>query len=488
MIPTPLSCEAKKGLFNLNRLTNLVCATPSLINFAENHLYNQIHQTTGIYLLIEHHEEVKENVIRFILQDDPLKNNESYELNISADCIELKGTRAGLLYAVESLCLLLENKNNSWSWPCLEIKDEPAFEWRGLMLDCSRHFIRKEYILYYIDIMCRLKMNRLHLHINDDQGWRMEINSHPELTKTGGFVKEGSSHQGFYTHKDLREIIAYAKLRNVMVIPEIEIPGHAFAAMQSYPWLCCTGKPETNKGHQNDLYCAGKESTFEFLIDVFQEIVNVFSAPYIHIGGDEAPKDKWRECSYCQNRIKKEKLKDEEELQAYMIRRITEFLHLQEKQVIGWDEVLDGKPDQNLIVQWWRHRNHGNEAPLSALKKGHKVIASPNSFCYLSFPMKPDENFALERTSTLQKVYEAELIPPDLNEAELKNILGIECCIWTEYLTEEKIEKMLFPRILALAESMWRNPKTKNFEDFQQLVKKQESYWKRANVEFGSYD
>jgi len=482
VIPSALNCLEIEGTFVLDESVGIASATPSLISFSENHLSNRIRQITGLGLTITN-EQDKE--IRFKLLEPSADKNENYAIKITQNAIELSGTQTGLFYAVESLCQLLIKKNKKWSWACLEIEDKPAFQWRGLMLDCSRHFINVNYILSYIDIISRMKMNRLHLHLNDDQGWRIEIKSHPELTNIGGYVKQGTNHEGFYTQEEIRRIIAFAKLRNVMIIPEIEIPGHAFAAMKSYPWLCCTGKPKTNQGHQKDLYCAGNEKTFEFLEDVFQEIIDLFPAPYIHIGGDEAPKENWEKCPNCQKRITEEQLKNEEELQAYMIQRIATFLQLQGKQVIGWDEILDGNPSNNLIVHWWRHRTHGNTAAIEALKKGHKLIASPNSFCYLNFPTEPEENFAIERTSTLKKIYESELFPSNLDSSSSELILGIECCLWTEYISEDEIDKMLFPRILALAELMWRYPENRDFDEFHKRVTQEEGLWKKANVEFG---
>lgn len=420
-------------------------------------------------------------------QNEGNKYSESYQLSIQNDGITLSGDNTGLLYGIEALVQLLEQKDEQWAWPCLEINDSPAFKWRGLMLDCSRHFLTKEFLLQTIDRMPRLRMNRLHLHLNDDHGWRMEIKAFPELTNRGACVEQGDQQQGFYSQDDLRDIVHYAQQRHIMVIPEIEIPGHAYAAMHSYPDLCCNGKPQRNQGHQKDIYCAGKDATFTFLEKVLTEVVDIFPAPCIHIGGDEAPKDRWRECPDCQQRIQDEGLADEEALQAYMIRRTATFLSQHGKRIIGWEEVLDGGPETDTVVQWWRTRTHGDAALRAALQRGHQVIASPNSYCYLSFPVSPDQHFTVERTSTLEKVYSLDICPSDLSEQERQGILGIECCVWTEHLTEDQIDSMLFPRVLALAEIMWRNPQQRDADVFFKKALALQNYWESAGISYGPW-
>jgi N-acetyl-beta-hexosaminidase len=315
----------------------------------------------------------------------------------------------------------------------------------------------------------------------------MQVHALPDLTRIGAFVETDASRQGFYTQDDLREVVDYAGTYNIMVVPEVEIPGHAYAAMRSYPWLCCTGEPTRNPGHQKDLYCAGKESTFEFLQTVLREVVTVFPSPYVHIGGDEAPKDRWRECAACQHRMRQEGLASEGELQAYMIQRCAEFLRSHGRRPIGWEEVLDGNPGDDAIVQWWRHRSHGDHAIRDALAKGHAVVSSPNSFCYLSFPVTPDEHFAENRTSDLRKVYSAELAPTGLPPDQRERVLGAECCIWTEYLTEDDIIPMLFPRAIACAELMWNAPDIRDYNAFLAEVLAAEPYWNSIGVSFGPY-
>jgi hexosaminidase len=392
-----------------------------------------------------------------------------------------------LLYGIETLCQSLQERDGGYVVPCMQVQDKPAFEWRGLMLDCSRHFMPKEFLLHCIDVLPALRMNRLHLHFNDDHGWRMEVRAYPELTRVGAFVEREESRQGHYTQADLREIVAYAAERNITVVPEIEIPGHAYAAIKSYPDLCCTGKPIRNRGHQKDLYCAGKESTFEFLEAVLGEVMDIFPSPYIHIGGDEAPKDRWRECPACQQRMRDENLKSEEELQAYMIRRCAELLRSKGRRVIGWEEVLNGNPTTDTVVQWWRHRTHGDHALRTALARGHSAISSPNSFCYLSFPVTPDKHFRPERTSDLRKVYSAELVPNDIPAEQRARFLGAECCVWTEWLTHKDIFPMLFPRALAATELMWSDPQQRDYDTFLSRIQEAKAYWNSMGVEYGPY-
>jgi hexosaminidase len=328
-------------------------------------------------------------------------------------------------------------------------------------------------------------MNVLHLHAVDDHGWRIQIDAYPELTATGALVEKGERRGGFYTKAELHELVEYAAARGVDVVPEIEVPGHSYAAIRSYPWLCCTGEPQRNKGHQQDLYCAGKASTFEFLEKVLEEVLEIFPSKFVHLGGDEAPKEKWRECPACQGRISAEGLANEEELQSYAFRRISEFLEARGRSAIGWEEILDGAPSRDNVVHWWRYRQHGEEALRKGLARGHRILCSPNSRCYLSFPVNPDENFKVGRTSTLEEVYAAEYAPRDLGEEERARVLGAECCVWTEYLVEEQINSMLFPRVLACAELMWSDPRERDYAEFRKRVYLAEDRWQRLGITYG---
>jgi hexosaminidase len=414
-------------------------------------------------------------------------SDEGYRLIVLPDEVRLEGGRAGLLRGAATLAWLLSDEHGAPAAdvPCCEIDDRPAFEWRGLLLDASRHFISTDYLRRLLDLMAELKLNRLHFHLVDDPGWRMEVASRPRLTSVGAYVEDDPRRRGFYSRAELRELVAFAQARGIEVVPEIEVPGHSFAVMRSYPELCCTGRPERNPGHQKDLYCAGRESTFEFLEQVLDEVLEMFPYEYVHLGGDEAPKDRWRDCPDCQGRIRAEGLADEEALQGYLLRRLARFLESRGRRAIGWEEVLDGSPSPETVVQWWRHRTHGDAALRKALAAGHRVLASPNSFCYLSFPVAPNEHFLPDRTSDLAKVYAVRYVPPDAGHDERSLVLGAECCIWTEHLVEEQIDAMLFPRVLACAELMWTDPSDRDFEEFRRRVRSAESRWRALGVMYG---
>ncbi len=412
---------------------------------------------------------------------------EGYRLSVSPGEIRIEGEPAGLLRGAATLCQLLSDERGEVgaAAPCCEIEDAPAFEWRGLMLDCSRHFLSLDYLKRSVDLLVELKMNVLHLHLVDDHGWRVEIDAYPELTGAGSRIESGERREGFYTKSQLRELVQFAAARGVEIVPEIEVPGHSYAAVKSYPHLCCTRDPVRNRGHQKDLYCAGRESTFEFLEAVLGEVIEIFPSEHVHLGGDEAPKDRWRECPDCQERIRAEGLAGEEELQSYAFRRVAKFLDVHGRKAVGWEEILEGDPSTGTVVHWWRHRTHGDEALRKAVARDHRVLCSPNSLCYLSFPVNPDENFKPERTSDLEKVYSAEYAPADLDAEKRRLILGAECCVWTEYVVEEQIGSMLFPRILACAELMWSDPRERDFEGFRRRVRLAEARWRKLGVSYG---
>ncbi len=419
--------------------------------------------------------------------------DEAYRLSVEPAEVVLTGGRLGVARAIETLCQMLPpavaagNATEQVLLSCVTIEDRPAFAWRGLMLDCSRHFLSKAFILRTIDVMARLKMNRLHLHLVDDHGWRLEVPGYPELTRVGSRIEQGPARHGFYTRDDLREIVERADRHGIVVVPEIEVPGHAYSAVKSYPNLCCTRRPGRNQGHQKDLYCAGRDETFAFLEAVVREVTEAFPGPYVHVGGDEAPKDRWRECGDCRRRMRDLGLVSEEQLQAWMIGRVAAMLRNRGRRAIGWEEVLDGEPAGDVLVQWWRHRTHGDAAAVEAVRRGHRVIASPNSFCYLSFPVVPNEHFKPERTSDLRKAYACRYVPEGLSAEQRQRVIGAECCVWTEYLTEEQIDRMLFPRVLAHAELMWNDPAERDFEALAARVRDVRPWWEALGVAFGPW-
>ncbi|HEX3072525.1 MAG TPA: family 20 glycosylhydrolase, partial [Ignavibacteriales bacterium] len=325
-------------------------------------------------------------------------------------------------------------------------------------LDCGRHFMSKDFIKRYIDILAYYKFNTFHWHLTEDQGWRVEIKKYPNLTKIGAWRKEadGSIYGGFYTQDDIKEIVAYAQSRYINIIPEIEMPGHSLASLASYPENSCTGGPfePTNLfGVFNDIYCAGNENTYKFLQDVLDEVTALFPGKYVHIGGDEAPKIRWKECPKCQAKIKAEGLKDEHELQSYFIKRMAGYLTSKGKTVIGWDEVLQGGLAPGIVVQSWQ----GFEGAVAAAKQGHYVVCSPASHTYLN---GNPENL------DLRIAYSFEPVPPELTKEEAKYILGGEANLWTERAPQETVDSKLFPRILALAEVFWSDPNGRSYDEF----------------------
>ncbi|MBN2199760.1 MAG: family 20 glycosylhydrolase [Candidatus Aminicenantes bacterium] len=390
---------------------------------------------------------------------------EGYILKVLPGEIRLEANAAaGLFYGVQTLRQALRIEHDgTLALPCLTVTDRPRFGWRGMLLDCGRHFMSKEFVKRYIDLLAVHKMNRFHWHLTEDQGWRIEIKKYPLLTEIGAWRTDdaGNRYGGFYTQDDIREVVAYARSRFVTVVPEIEMPGHSVAALAAYPELSCTGGPfdvPTLWGVYKDVYCAGNDRTFAFLEDVLSEVIGLFPGPYIHIGGDEAPKDRWNACPKCQARMRAEGLKDESELQSYFIRRIERFLSSEGRILIGWDEILEGGLAPNAVVQSWR----SFDGALAAARSGHDAVVSPVSHAYFDYD--------LSRTD-LRRVYAFEPVPPGLTIEESRHILGGECNMWTEYAPQETIDGKMFPRILAMAEVLWSRAGDRDFQDFRSRLR-----------------
>jgi hexosaminidase len=405
---------------------------------------------------------------------------ESYKLLSRRDeLVVLAPSRFGILHGIQSIrqLFLREYKGEGSQLAAFEINDTPKFRWRGMLLDCSRHFMDKEFVKRYIDLLALHKMNRFHWHLTDDQGWRIEIKKYPLLTQKGAWRKDGKGgkYGGFYSQDDIREIVAYAGRRGVMIVPEIEMPGHAQAALAAYPQHSCTAGPfdvETEWGVFKEIYCAGNDSTYTFIENILSEVIALFPSPYIHIGGDEVPKFRWGKCPKCQKRIKEQRLVDGNGLQSYFIGRINSFLKSKGKQLIGWDEIMEGGLVEGAIVQSWR----GFDAAEKAAKSGHATIVSPTSHAYFDYGLNEID---------LQKVYEFDPIPKGLSKKEKKLVLGAECNMWSERAPQEKIDSKVFPRILAMSELLWSNPKKKDFVDFKDRVSKHYSILDKLDVNYG---
>ncbi len=390
---------------------------------------------------------------------------------------------AGMFYGVQTLRQMLPVSAESgllklpYQLTAARITDKPAFIHRGMLLDCSRHFMTKDFVKKYIDLLAYYKMNVLHWHLTEDQGWRIEIEKYPLLTEVGAWRTEadGSRYGGFYTKKDIREIVAYANSRHVTIIPEIELPGHSSAAIAAYPELSCTGEKinvQTEWGVFKDIYCAGNDSTFTFLENVLTEVCELFPGKYIHIGGDEAPKFRWEHCEKCQKRMKDNKLKNENELQSYFIKRIAKFLEGKGKTIIGWDEILDGEIPSDAVVQSWR----GMAGGLTAAKMGHDVVMSPTSHCYFDYDLDAID---------VKKVFGFEVVPIGLTPLESTHVIGGECNMWTEHAPQELVDSKVFPRLLAFSEMMWTFSENRNFDEFNLRLTTHYDRLKAMKVDYG---
>ena len=423
-----------------------------------------------------------------LIQPDTILPDEWHMVTVKPDGIIVGATsETGLFRGSRTLVQLLEQGREIGTLPCLTIIDWPRFPWRGMHLDACRHFWSVEFTKKYIDLLARYKMNSFHWHLTDDQGWRMEIKKYPKLTEVGAWRKgsqvgpyaklqyDSIPYGGFYTQEQIREVVAYAKARHINVVPEIEMPGHALAALAAFPHLGCTGGPyevERGWGVFEDVFCAGNDSVFALLEDVLTEVMDLFPSTTIHIGGDECPKEAWKACAKCQSRMKTEGLKDEHELQSYFIQRIEKFVNAKGRKIIGWDEIMEGGLAPNAAVMSWR----GTEGGIAAARSGHYAVMSPGSHCYFDhYQGDPaNEPLAFGGYTTLQKVYSYEPIPAELKPEEHKYILGAQGNVWTEYiLTPEHVEYMAVPRMLALAEVLWTPKEKRNEGDFIHRLEKE---------------
>ncbi|MDP4264481.1 MAG: family 20 glycosylhydrolase [Bacteroidota bacterium] len=433
---------------------------------------------------------------------------EGYEITITQKDITIVGDERGLFYAFQTLIQLLPvTVSNELKIPCCTIKDYPRFAYRGMHLDVSRHFFPVSFIKKYIDYLALHKFNTFHWHLTDDQGWRIEIKKYPKLTSVGGWRNgtiigrypgtgnDNLKYGGFYTQEEVKEIVKYAAERYIDVIPEIEMPGHSSAAIAAYPELSCfpnestqhpkqcawygdtTGKQvQQTWGVFNDVFCAGKENTFLFLQDVLDEVMALFPSKYIHAGGDECPKENWKRCPYCQQRMKDNGLNNEHELQSYFIRRMEQYLNSKGKTLIGWDEILEGGLAPNAVIMSWR----GEKGGIEAARQKHMVIMTPGSPVYFDHSQtQSEDSVTIGSYNPLEKVYAYEPVPKELNDAEAKYILGAQANVWTEYMAyPSKVEYMIFPRMSALSEVLWSPKEKRDWKDFE----------KRLQTQFKRYD
>lgn len=498
IIPRPVHISAKEGSFQLAANTLIVTDRASS---AEAHLLSHLlSPATGFYLEVRTTGPANASIIEF-KTDGTLKNlgDEGYRLTVAPRRVTLRAAKpAGLFYAVQTLRQLLpveilrEAKvpNVVWTIPSIQIEDYPRFQWRGSMLDSCRHFMPKEFVKKYIDLLAFHKMNSFHWHLTDDQGWRIEIKKYPKLTQIGAWRKEtlvgrlrdeprenlkydGKPHGGFYTQEDIREIVEYASSRHVNVVPEIEMPGHAQAAIASYPELGNLQEvlPVFTRWGVNENIFNPKETTILFLQDVLAEVLDLFPSKFIHVGGDEAVKAQWKTSPDAQARIKELGLKNEEELQSYFIRHMDKFLTAKGRRLVGWDEILEGGLAPNATVMSWR----GEKGGIEAAKSGHDVVMSPTDYTYFDYYSTKEidkEPLAIGGYLPLEVVYNYEPVPKELPEESIKHILGSQGQIWTEYIPNPKqAEYMAFPRLTALAEVTWTPREQKDYNSFLERLR-----------------
>lgn len=482
IIPQPQSMKIGEGQFALSDNTVIVASGDAAP--VAHFLAELLRPATGLALPIV---ESGEGGIRFVLNAG--EASEGYTLTVTDAGITIEASsRAGLFYGVQTLRQLLPASIESretvrgvqWAVPAVTINDAPRFGWRGLHLDVARHCYDVAFIKKYIDLMALYKFNTFHWHLTDDQGWRIEIKQYPKLTEIGSRRTEtpipnnreqgdGKPYGGFYTQDEVREVVAYAAERSITVLPEIEMPGHAVAALTAYPELGCVGAGytvRTSWGIADDVFCAGKEAVFTFLENVLSEVLELFPGEYIHVGGDECPKVRWEHCPHCQARIKAEGLADEHALQSYFIQRIEKWLNARGRRLIGWDEILEGGLAANATVMSWR----GSQGGINAANAGHDVVMSPTTHCYLDYYQGEDtenEPSAIGEYLPLERVYQFQPIPAAIDPAKAHHVLGGQGNVWTEYMpTAAQVEYMVFPRAAALAEIVWSYPAERNFDDF----------------------
>ncbi len=506
IVPMPAELTEKPGIFLLDTNTSFLAHTAPQQQYAAM-LNVYLNQNFGFALPVKQTIIPAENYISFSdKQPESNASNEGYQLIVESDKIEISAkTNAGTFYAVQTLIQLLQNsskklglKNRQLPVSLVTINDYPRFAYRGMHLDVARHFQPVDFIKKYIDHLAAYKFNTFHWHLTDDQGWRIEIKKYPRLTEVGGYRNgtvighypgkgnDSVRYGGFYTQAQIKEVVQYATERHIDVIPEIEMPGHASAAIAAYPQLSCFPQQDTRipkgttwvgdrKGKQvqqtwgvfEDIF-APTEFTFHFLEDVLDEVMELFPSKYIHIGGDEAPKEAWKKSAFAQKLIQEKKLKDEHGLQSYFIQRMEQYINKKGKKIIGWDEILEGGLAPNATVMSWR----GESGGIEAAKQNHEVIMTPGGWMYFDHSQsKNEDSVTIGGYTPLQKVYEYNPIPAALPSDKAKYVLGAQANVWTEYLKyPSTIEYMIFPRMLALSEVLWSPEKKRNWQSFKERL------------------
>ena len=504
VVPLPVTMNEQPGRFYLNSDVPVVVNASQEVKNIASSLSTTVLDVAGIKL--KPGGELHENVPTIVFDSIPGMEKEAYKLSVTPQQIKITAsTPNGFYYGLQTLYQLLpvaiyskeRARNAEWSVPCVEIEDTPTFRYRGAMLDVCRHFASIDYIKKFIDVLAVHKMNTFHWHLTDDQGWRIEIKKYPKLTEIGSqrsetmvdyfythypFKYDGKPHGGYYTQEEIKEVVAYAQSKYITVIPEIELPGHALAAIASYPELSCT--PDSTYevcklwGVFDQVFCP-TDTFFQFMEGVMDEVVELFPSSYIHIGGDECPKYAWEHCSHCQKLIRDLGLKDdvtpnpvdgrkhtkEEKLQSYIVNRAEKYLNSKGRNIIGWDEILEGGLAPNATVMSWR----GVEGGMTAAKAGHDAIMTPNPYAYLDHYQEEPEiaPVTIGGYNTLKKTYSYNPVPADADSLVKQHIIGVQANCWAEYMpTEDNRDYQIFPRLIAIAETGWTPMKEKNFTSF----------------------
>lgn len=508
IIPNPRSLDTGQGEFLLSSNTCIyVEPGKSASKKIAEMLAAQIMSQTGIKLLVKEkiiNKATNAIIISSVNAPDSLLS-EGYQLSVNRRVITIKAkTPNGQFYGMQTLLQLFPvgdviTGKNTIPLPAVVIHDKPRFSWRGVMLDVGRYYYSIDFLKKFLDYMSMHKLNTFHWHLTEDHGWRIEIKKYPRLTQVGAW-RSGTQfdrtqvnsipHGGYYTQDQVKELVAYAADRYITIVPEIEMPGHSLAALVAYPELSCTGGPfqmPVKWNIQKDVFCAGNENTFEFLENVLTEVTALFPGKFIHIGGDECPKDRWKNCPKCQARIKALGLKDEFALQSYFIHRIEKFLLTKNKNIIGWDEILEGGLAPNASVMSWR----GIKGGIEAAKQQHNVVMTPSDYYYLDYYQGEPylEPIAIGNGGmiSLKKVYDYEPVSNELSSNEAKYIIGVQGNVWSEFIhSPEKVEYMLYPRAAALAETGWSIQSSKDWNDFTKRMDIQYLRYKRAGINYSN--
>ncbi len=508
IIPQPAKMEVGQGHFTIDANTKIIVSGAGMEKSAR-FLNDYLQKFYGFNLKVIKGKAASGIVLKQAAMADGVDG--AYTMNIDKSGVTIAGhTENGTFYGIQSLIQLLPlEKSKTFTVPFFSIEDRPRFAYRGMHLDVGRHFFPVDFIKKYIDFIAMYKLNTFHWHLTEDQGWRIEIRQYPRLTSVGGFRNgtiigrypgkgnDGIRRGGFYTQQQVKEIVKYASDRYITVIPEIELPGHSSAAIAAYPQLSCfpdesTKHPAKTAWHGDstgkqvqqvwgvfpDVF-APTEYTFKFLENVLDEVIALFPSKYIHIGGDECPKESWKRSAFCQQLIKEKGLKDEHGLQSYFIQRIEKYLNSKGRQIIGWDEILEGGLAPNATVMSWR----GEQGGIEAARQKHNVIMTPGAWMYFDHSQdKKEDSVTIGGYTTVQKVYSYEPIPKELSADDAKYVWGAQANIWTEYMNNvSKVEYMIFPRMSALSEVLWSQQSQRNWDRFDQKLRaefKRYDWWK----------